>query len=508
MTGVFFRSRFVAQRLHDFAAEDAEFGHTRVRTRSAIRRRVVYTLCCNEQGPVMSGQLIDQSFLPLPGFRMRRESPSTSRARDSILLRLFTTPWRILGFVLIVVFAVEAMVMLLLPKVLPAELSDVAEALIDSALLTATCAPLLWWVIISPLRRVALEAQAISSAVVENAGDGIITVDSVGSIVSYNSAAQELFEHAAADVLAKPVNMLLPEISLASTRVGEAIVTNGRRRNGDIFPASVSIRKISDNEQSAIVIIVRDLTASLRAEEERTVAVREQEALRGQQMATLAQLATGVAHEIRNPLTAIKMLVQSTQANGDTTTLPTEDVKIVEDQIRRMEQSVNSLLDFARPALAERKSLELRKVIPAVLRLLEGQAKKQSVNLVFEEGVRGLALNADPDQLQQLLLNLGLNALNVMPNGGQLTFSVNARTQGMVCIEVSDTGPGINPSIIDDIFKPFFTTRKQGVGLGLNICKRIADDHGGKLTAANSPTGGAVFDLCLPASENNSEGSF
>jgi PAS domain S-box-containing protein len=450
----------------------------------------------------MSGQLYDQLTLPRPEFRTRRESSPPSPSRNSILLRLFTTPWRILGLVLIVVFAVEAIVMLLLPRLLPVSLPKTWEALIDSALLTFTCAPLLWWVIIRPLRRGALQAQALSSAVVENAGDGIITVDAAGTVLSYNSAAGQLFGHAAREILTHSIDELLPGISLAATAVGEAVSANGRRRTGEMFPASVSVRRIGDQDQSAVVIIIRDLTESLKAEEERTAAIRQQEALRAQQMATLAQLATGVAHEIRNPLTAIKMLVQSTQSDGNFTTLPTEDVKIVEDQIRRMEQSVNSLLDFARPSPAARTSLVLREIIPDVLRLLEGQAKKQGVKLVFEESVGNLALDADRNQIQQLLLNLGLNALNVMPNGGVLTFSVNAHTEGMVCVIVSDTGPGIAADLLSEIFKPFFTTRKQGVGLGLNICQRIAEDHDGKLTAGNNSSGGAMFELCLPSARN------
>ncbi|APZ93718.1 two-component system sensor histidine kinase NtrB [Fuerstiella marisgermanici] len=455
----------------------------------------------------MSGEILDRRSLALSGLRMRREPSPRSTSRNSILLQLLTTPWRILGLVLVVVFAVEAVVMLLLPRLLPADLPGIWEALIDSALLTATCAPLLWWVIISPLRRVALEAQALSSTIVENAGDGIVTVDPFGKVLSYNSAAHQLFGRAAEEILAQPIEQLLPDIRLTTTTVGEAVSTTGRRQTGDDFPASVSVRKIGEGDQSALVIIVRDLTEAHRAEIARTTAAREQEALRAQQMATLAQLATGVAHEIRNPLTAIKMLIQSTQTDGDSTTLPTEDVQIVEDQIRRMEQSVNALLDFARPSPVERKSLVLRELIPNVIRLLEGQAKKQGVELQFEEVVGDLVLNADRDQLQQLILNLGLNALNVMPNGGTLAFSLRNHGDGMACVLVSDTGPGIAADIFDDIFQPFFTTRKQGVGLGLNICRRIAEEHGGSLTAANGPSGGAVFELCLPSAGHSTEGN-
>ena len=436
---------------------------------------------------------------------MRGETPTQSSSTDSILRQLFTAPWKILGLVLVVVFAVEALVMLLLPQLLPADLPDIWEALIDSALLTIICAPLLWWVIISPLRRVALEAQALSSTIVENAGDGIVTVDFAGRVLSYNSAANQLFGQSVGDVLMQPVAELLPEISLESTTVGESLPTNGRRSTGEIFPASVSVRRIDDDEQSPLVIIVRDLTEARRAEETRTAAAREQEALRAQQMATLAQLATGVAHEIRNPLTAIKMLVQSTTSSDAGVTLPAEDLKIVEDQIRRMEQSVNSLLDFARPSRAERTPLVLQDLIPDVLRLLEGQAKKQHVRLEFLSECEQLVLSADRAQIQQLILNLGLNALHAMPDGGKVTFQLATHGAGMACLQVSDSGSGIADDILNDIFEPFFTTRKQGVGLGLNICRRIAEDHGGSLTARNDSAGGAVFELCLPSADNLKE---
>ncbi|MEZ6128396.1 MAG: ATP-binding protein [Planctomycetaceae bacterium] len=443
-----------------------------------------------------------------PDFRlltasMPREPTSPPPSRESILLRLLRTPWRIPVLVLLVVFAVEVLVMLLMPVLLPKGLSGTTEALVDSALLTAICAPILWWIIIGPLRRIAMEAQALSNTIVENAGDGILTVDTNGRILSCNPAAQELFGHHVQEMLGAPVTALLPGVELTSTSIGETVSTSGQRGGAVTFPASVSIRRLGHEDQSAVVLVVRDLTEALRAEEERTAAVREQESLKTQQMATLAQLATGVAHEIRNPLTAIKMLVQSTTSQDEMSTLPTEDLRIVEDQIRRMEKSVNALLEFARPGPAERHAIRLNDIVPDVIRLLEGQARNQSVELQVDDELRDTTLSADRDQLQQLLLNLGLNALNVMPGGGTVTFSVRRHHQDAICVLVSDTGPGIPTEILGDIFKPFFTTRKQGIGLGLNICQRIAEEHGGTLTARNDEGGGATFELCLPADTRN-----
>jgi PAS domain S-box-containing protein len=436
-----------------------------------------------------------------------RVARSAILSRSSILLRLLSTPWRILGLVLLVVFAVEALVMLLLPLILPQGISDTLEAFIDAALLTAISAPAIWWIIIAPLRRMALEAQALSSTIVDSAGDGILTTDADGLVLSYNPAAKELFGHDTAAVLGQPISRLLPDSDLTATAAGQVIGTSGRRRSGATFPASVSVRRLEYEEGTANVIVVRDLTEARRAEEERTTAARQQEALRAQQMATLAQLATGVAHEIRNPLTAIKMLVQSTHSNGEDTPLSAEDLQIVEDQIRRMEQSINALLDFARPPGTERRPVSLQTVLKHAVRLLEGQARKQHVTLQIDSHSPNLTLNADPDQLQQLLVNLSLNALNVLPAGGTVTFSIASHAPDTACILVADSGPGIPADAIDNIFDPFFTTRKQGIGLGLNICKRIAEEHGGTITARNSSSGGAVFELCIPCTDSTAADS-
>lgn len=422
--------------------------------------------------------------------------PESSRNR--ILLRLLRAPWRVLGLVLLVVFAVEATVMLSLPWFLPEDFDETWAAVVDAALLTLFCSPVLWWIIIRPLRKIALEAQALSSTIVESAGDGIITVDAKGLILSYNRAAQSLFGFRADTILGQSVLELLPDFQLRSTEVGSPESVVGRRFEGRNFPASVSARSLGDDVTAGFVVVVRDLTEAQRAEAARTAAARQQEALRAQQMATLAQLATGVAHEIRNPLTAIKMLVQTSADVGDRAALEGEDLKIVEDQIRRMERSVNALLDFARPAPAERRRITLTDLLPDVVRLLEGQARKQNVQLSIVEGSAEATIDADSAQLQQLFLNLGLNALSVMPEGGRLTFKLTNPSDKTICAQVIDTGPGIDPQLIDDIFKPFVTTRQQGVGLGLNVCERIASSHSGTLTACNRRSGGAIFQLCLP----------
>jgi signal transduction histidine kinase len=222
---------------------------------------------------------------------------------------------------------------------------------------------------------------------------------------------------------------------------------------------------------------------------------REREVLRKEQLAAVGQLAAGVAHEIRNPLTSIKMLAQA--GVEDPTGLPPEDLRVIEDQVRRMERSLQALLDFARPPKPERRPVELGEVIRAVLGLVRGRAEKQRVNLRVDVP-GGFVLAADPGQLQQVLVNLTLNALDAMPTGGTLSVSARRSAVGGVAVEVADTGPGIAPEVMTRLFQPFVSGKDTGVGLGLVISRRIVEDHGGTITGANRPGGGAVFTAFLP----------
>lgn len=164
-----------------------------------------------------------------------------------------------------------------------------------------------------------------------------------------------------------------------------------------------------------------------------------------------------------------------------------------------MERSLQTFLDFARPAKPRRRPVELGHVVEAVLGLIRGRAVRQRVDVRFERGPAPIVLIADADQIQQVVVNLVLNALDAMPTGGSLTIYVGRRTDGGVTIEVADTGPGVAKESMPRLFEPFFSTKETGLGLGLVISRRIVEDHGGTLTASNRPSGGASFFVQLPA---------
>ena len=224
---------------------------------------------------------------------------------------------------------------------------------------------------------------------------------------------------------------------------------------------------------------------------------REREVLRAEQLAAVGQVAAGVAHELRNPLTSVKMLVQTALENHCGNGPPVEDLRLMEHEIRRMEQCIQMFLDFARPPRSERRRADLVEVTRRAIALVEGRARRQRVQLTTDLPGTAIYLLIDPEQIQQVVLNLLLNALDALPRGG--TARVEVLVGKEVLVRVSDTGPGIAPRIRERLFEPFVSSKETGVGLGLSICKRLIEAHGGTIRGENTPDGGAVFSFVLPA---------
>lgn len=227
----------------------------------------------------------------------------------------------------------------------------------------------------------------------------------------------------------------------------------------------------------------------------------EKKLLRAEQMMAVGQVAAGVAHELRNPLTSIKGLVQVNLREQGERGLPVEDLEIIEHEIRRMEKTLQTFLDFARPPKPERRLQDVGAILGRVLAVVGGRSRKQSVVLNFLPPEKAALAEVDGDQIQQLLLNLVLNALDAMPHGGTIEVDLRPPFDGYLEIYVRDTGPGIAPHVLPKVFESFVSSKETGVGLGLPLSRRIAEDHGGSLTAYNLPVEGACFLLRLPATE-------
>ncbi|HEV3146859.1 MAG TPA: ATP-binding protein [Gemmataceae bacterium] len=225
---------------------------------------------------------------------------------------------------------------------------------------------------------------------------------------------------------------------------------------------------------------------------------REREVLRAERLAAVGQLAAGVGHEIRNPLTSIKLLIQTSRRDPSAGGLSEEDLDLIELEIQRLERAVQGFLDYARPPKLQRMAGDLAEMVRKTMSLVRGRAERQRVDLRFPEPSAPVILEADAEQLQQVLVNLMLNALDAMPHGGKLDIAVEPNEAGWVELRIRDTGSGIPAEILPRIFEPFVTGKETGLGLGLVVSKRIVEEHGGTIRASNLEHAGAEFTLRLP----------
>jgi signal transduction histidine kinase len=305
---------------------------------------------------------------------------------------------------------------------------------------------------------------------------GLVGVGTVGSFAGL------LLGYRVARALRQSIYHLSVRVQDATNKLGQDLPPVSLAEEGDLH-------SLHDQMQG----VVREIEQVVEKLQQ-----REREVLRAEQLAAVGQLAAGVAHELRNPLTSIKMLVQTGREDIAARGVPADDLDIIELEIRRMEKCLQTFLDFARPPRLERRPLDLALPVERTLALVAGRARKQHVDVHFTRPVPPVVVEADLEQLQQLLVNLALNALDAMPHGGELHVTIAPLERGHVELRVGDSGPGIAPDLLPRLFHPFVSGKETGLGLGLVISRRIAEGHGGTLFAGNHAEGGAFFVLRLP----------
>ena len=246
-----------------------------------------------------------------------------------------------------------------------------------------------------------------------------------------------------------------------------------------------------DRQMDYIVEKIEDVAERLQQ--------HQRELVRAEQLSTMGQLAAGIAHEVRNPLTGIKLLVEAALRSRNARSLTSEDVGIIHREVARLEQTVQGFLDFARLPSSERTLCDLREVAQQACELVRVRIRQQNVQLVRNDPGRPVLAFVDRVQLGTVMVNLLINALDAMPNGGRIEITLASTEEGGARVTVCDTGSGIAPDVAGQLFRPFVTTKPQGTGLGLSISGRILEEHGGSITASNRPKGGACFVFTLPA---------
>jgi two-component system sensor kinase FixL len=366
-----------------------------------------------------------------------------------------------------------------------------------------------------------IEREAELLAILGTAVDAIVLMDASGRIEIINAAAARLFGYAEADLVGQPIEVLMCEPHrsqhaqylqryLAS---GDArIIGIGREleactRDGRRIPIHLSVSEIRLEGSHRFTGFIRDLSEQ-RATRETIAEQRERLAHVGR-LSSMGEMTASIAHEINQPLTAISMYAQSglkllQRSDPDLAKLRMALQKL-NTQTLRAGAIIERIQRFTRAQESQRESVEINPLMRDLVKLAEGDARLHDLELVFELAADLPPLLADPIQLQQVALNLIRNAIDAMTeiecaNGRCIRLATATRPDGQIEVVVTDQGPGVAEDQTDLLFTPFHTTKKDGMGMGLSICRSIIAEHGGRLGFRTRGDGrpGAEFYFTLP----------
>jgi PAS domain S-box-containing protein len=331
---------------------------------------------------------------------------------------------------------------------------------------------------------------------------GVVAVNAAMQIVMFNRAAEELtgltvdatkgklvqslpncLQEALVATLQSGTPRIEPEFLLPTPRLNEDAIT-------PTLPVTCTTSPLRDPDGMVLgaVAVFSDLTPLKELEVERR---------RAERLAYFEVLASGLAHEIKNPLVAIKTFTQLLPRRRHDDRFIDDFGRIATREMDRMERLLERLRTLSRPGDRPRHPLDVRAPIREALESLQPACDEKNITVIASLGLASCMVRGNHGELEQLFLNLFMNAHEATPPGGSLMIDL-ARTDEHVAITVGDTGPGIPAELTERIFDPFFTTKLRGSGLGLTICAGIAQTHGARLRAANRAGGGAAFSIEFP----------
>jgi two-component system sensor kinase FixL len=364
----------------------------------------------------------------------------------------------------------------------------------------------------------ALDArEALLSSMLDTVQDAAIVSKCDGTILSFNSAAVRQFGYAEQEAVGQNLRMLIPEAYLSlndglpgsyvGTGEGGMIrcdeVVTGLRKDGTTFPLKLAIGKTLSGTETVFTCFVRDLT-----EREETAARLQQiqsELARLARLTEMGEMASSLAHELNQPLSAIANYVHGCTrllrgVDGEVAAKMREALQETADQSLRAGQIIKHLREFVSKTETEKAPHNIRRLMEEAASLALVGAREKGVRAIFELPPGPEMIMVDRIQIQQVLINLMRNAIEAMGDSPTRELSIRARVEpgDELAVLIEDTGPGISKEIAAQLFKPFVTTKPEGMGMGLSISKRIVEAHGGGLTVSGNRAGGASFRFTLP----------
>lgn len=354
--------------------------------------------------------------------------------------------------------------------------------------------------------------------IIQNISSCIATIDSKGNITFMNKSALELIGYKTEEILGRAFNSLFEDKS-EGTLITEQFVslkkmfgsreTNIIAKDGKIIPIGFSTTALSeekDRDDHGVILIFRDISdlINFRKQMERM-----------DRLATLGELSAGIAHEIRNPLAGIKTSAQVLEESFSPGDFRSQLVSRIVKEIDRSNKLLQRFFHFAKPSRPIPEFHPLKNIVDGVFLLLAPRLAKRKINFFsqFEDNLPDIYI--DESQFEQVILNLFLNAYDAMPDGGELKisaefdkklqYSETQKISGSIVVYITDTGKGIDKEKIEKIFNPFFTTKSDGVGLGLSISSRLLEENQSKMEVESELAKGTTFKLFLPYVHNNQE---
>jgi two-component system sensor kinase FixL len=356
-------------------------------------------------------------------------------------------------------------------------------------------------------------------SILETVPDAMVVIDQRGHIQSFSAAAERLFGYTHGEVMGQNVSILMPEpyrtqhdhyigryLSTGERRIiGIGRVVVGQRKDESTFPMELAVGEMRSGDQPYFTGFIRDLTE--RQKTETRLQELQSELVHMSRFTALGEMASTLAHEINQPLTAIANYLKGCRRilerlEGDQIPMLREAVNQAADQALRAGQVIRHLREFVSRGESERHIESLPRLVQEASALALVGAKEKGVRVSFRLDPDAPLVLADRIQVQQVLLNLIRNAIEAMQDRlrRELVIGTSAQAEdGVVVVSVSDTGGGLAPEVAAQLFQPFVTTKKHGMGVGLSICRTIVESHGGKIWAESQPDEGTTFRFTLRA---------
>lgn len=344
--------------------------------------------------------------------------------------------------------------------------------------------------------RVSLTAvKVLSESIIRHMPIGLLAIDEAGNLLSSNQEAERILQLPLSEFLQKK---LLPDLPPALISLWEDMKAESGRTMSELAISQteetiyldVVVAALQDDDVlSGRLMLLRDITELRQLREE---------VARSQRLAALGNLAAGLAHEIRNPLSSIKGFATYFRERLKDTPEDSRSADIMVGEVDRLNRVITQLLELSRPAQPEAQRLEMVSLANEVIEIVTHRAQESGVKMIADIALAELAVQGDGDQLRQVLLNLFLNAIEAMETGGTVTVRLDRPPSGGARIVVADTGSGITAENLPHIFDPYFTTKPAGTGLGLAIVHKIIEAHGGDIHVASKPGEGTEVTITLP----------